>query len=206
VADCSQSQPVDGTADPSADPTDQSADPTDPSTDAGDPSSEAGDQSGDQVDPGAPGLPPVVSPPTPVPPPTPGLVHLRSDGTVWASPKVPRVVRQVIAAANRIAKLPYRYGGGHGSFVDKAYDCSGSVSYALHGGGLLAYTMDSTALEHWGAKGPGRWITVYANKGHAWMTVAGMRFDTGGQDATGSRWQAWPRGGRGFVVRHPAGL
>jgi hypothetical protein len=151
---------------------------------------------------GQPGAPPVA----PLVPVAPALVHLRDDGTVWASPKVPRVVRRVIAAANRIATLPYRYGGGHGSFTDTGYDCSGSVSYALHGADLLGVTLDSTGLEGWGVKGAGAWITVYANRGHAWMRVAGLRFDTSGQDGTGSRWQPMDRRTSGYVIRHPAGL
>jgi P pilus assembly chaperone PapD len=102
--------------------------------------------------------------------------------------------------------MPYRYGGGHGSFEDTAYDCSGSVSFALHGAQLLDATLDSTGLTRWGRSGAGRWISVYANKTHTYMIVAGLRFDTSGQKAAGTRWQAAPRSSRGFKVRHPAGL
>jgi hypothetical protein len=147
------------------------------------------------------------SPFVPIPSPAlPTLLHLHSDGKVWASPKLPHVVREVVAAANRIAKKPYRYGGGHGTFSDTAYDCSGSVSYALHGGGLLNATLTSGMLERWGRKGKGRWITVYANAGHTFMVVAGMRYDTGARPGSGTRWNPWQRPARGFVVRHPAGL
>jgi hypothetical protein len=136
----------------------------------------------------------------------PTLVHLHANGKVWASPKLPRRVRQVIAAANRIATKPYRYGGGHGSFNDKAYDCSGSVSYALHGAGLLYTTLTSGGLARWGAKGKGKWITVYANRDHTYMVIAGMRFDTGARPRGGTRWDPWERPARGFAVRHPVGL
>jgi cell wall-associated NlpC family hydrolase len=148
-----------------------------------------------------------TNPFVPIPAPTlPTLLHLHPSGKVWASPKLPRVVRKVVAAANRIAKKPYRYGGGHGTFFDTAYDCSGSVSYALHGGGLLNATLTSGMLEHWGRKGKGKWITVYANAGHTFMVVAGMRYDTGARPGSGTRWNPWQRPARGFVVRHPAGL
>jgi peptidoglycan hydrolase-like protein with peptidoglycan-binding domain len=115
------------------------------------------------------------------------------------------VVARAIAAANRIATLPYRYGGGHGSFNDSGYDCSGSVSYVLHGAGLLSSPLDSTALMSYGAPGPGRHITIYANSGHAFMTIDGRRFDTG-YGGEGNRWASGSRPTAGFVVRHPPGL
>jgi cell wall-associated NlpC family hydrolase len=118
---------------------------------------------------------------------------------------LPHAVRRVIRAANRIAGMPYRYGGGHATFFDTGYDCSGSVSYALHGGGLLSSPLDSTSFMSWGAPGPGRWITIYANPGHAYMTVNGRRFDTSGQSVNGTRWQASLRDTSGFVARHPVG-
>jgi hypothetical protein len=110
---------------------------------------------------------------------------------------------RMISAANQIANTPYVYGGGHGSFQSSGYDCSGSVSYVLHAGGLLSAPEDSSALESYGSPGPGQHITIYANSGHAWMTIDGRRFDTGG--GGGSRWKSAPRSGAGFVVRHPAG-
>jgi cell wall-associated NlpC family hydrolase len=128
------------------------------------------------------------------------------DGLAVAPTGAPPQVAALIAAGNVIASTPYRYGGGHGSFDDTAYDCSGSVSYALHGAGLLDATLDSTALASWGAAGAGTWITVYANKTHTYLVVAGLRFDTSGAKAAGSRWQAAPRSSKGFKVRHPAGL
>jgi cell wall-associated NlpC family hydrolase len=115
-------------------------------------------------------------------------------------------VARVIAAANRIATMPYKYGGGHASFNDTGYDCSGSVSYALHGGGLLSSPLDSGALESWGSPGRGRRITVYANAGHAYMVIDGRRYDTTGRAETGSRWQPTGRSSAGYVARHPAGL
>jgi peptidoglycan hydrolase-like protein with peptidoglycan-binding domain len=115
-------------------------------------------------------------------------------------------VARVIAAGNRIATLPYRYGGGHASFNDTAYDCSGSVSYALHGGGLISSPEDSTGLEGYGAPGPGSHVTIYANAGHAYMTIDGRRFDTAAMGSTGgSRWAAPRADNGGFVVRHPVG-
>jgi peptidoglycan hydrolase-like protein with peptidoglycan-binding domain len=113
------------------------------------------------------------------------------------------VIARMIAGADHIANLPYVWGGGHGSFVASGYDCSGSVSYVLHAGGLLSAPEDSSALESYGAPGPGQHVTIYANSGHAWMTIDGRRFDTG--DGGGSRWKSTPRSAAGFVVRHPVG-
>jgi cell wall-associated NlpC family hydrolase len=129
-----------------------------------------------------------------------------TDGLAVAPAGAPAQVIALIAAANAIASLPYKYGGGHKSFEDSAYDCSGSVSFALHGAGLLDATLDSTGLARWGEAGPGAWITIYANKTHTYLIVAGLRFDTSGQKKAGTRWQAAPRSSRGFKVRHPAGL
>jgi peptidoglycan hydrolase-like protein with peptidoglycan-binding domain len=119
---------------------------------------------------------------------------------------VPAAVRRAIAAANRIAGLPYRFGGGHRSFADSGYDCSGSVSYVLHGAGRLSSPLDSGQLMSYGAPGRGRWITVYANPGHAYMVIRGRRYDTTGRAQTGSRWQPDRRSSAGYVVRHPPGL
>jgi peptidoglycan hydrolase-like protein with peptidoglycan-binding domain len=119
---------------------------------------------------------------------------------------MPAAVARVIRAGNRIAGLPYKYGGGHGTWNDWGYDCSGSISYALHGGGLLSAPLTSGGFMSWGAPGKGRWITIYANPGHAYMIVNGRRFDTSGRDASGSRWQLDDRSAAGYVVRHPAGF
>jgi peptidoglycan hydrolase-like protein with peptidoglycan-binding domain len=116
------------------------------------------------------------------------------------------VVSRVIAAADEIATRPYVWGGGHGSFVSSGYDCSGSVSYALHGGGLLSSPEDSTGLESFGEPGPGRYITIYANAEHAWMTIDGRRYDTVALAETGTRWSDGMASTGGYVVRHPAGL
>jgi hypothetical protein len=121
----------------------------------------------------------------------------------------PAKVKAVIAAANRIRLKPYIYGGGHASFTSRGYDCSGSVSFALHGGNFLSSPLPSGPLESWGEEGEGRWITVYANAGHAYMTVAGFRFDTAGDsgvDETGPRWHEELLTNEGFVARHPAGF
>jgi hypothetical protein len=115
------------------------------------------------------------------------------------------VVSRVIAAGNEIATRPYVYGGGHGSFQSGGYDCSGSVSYALHGGGLISSPQDSTGLESYGEAGPGRHITIYANSQHAFMVVNGKRFDTVAQAETGSRWSSSMTSTSGYVARHPAG-
>lgn len=118
----------------------------------------------------------------------------------------PPVVQAVIAAGNQIARLPYRYGGGHATWIDTAYDCSASISFAFAAAGMISAPMVSGELARWGEPGPGRWITIYANGGHAFMEVAGVRFDTSGLRATGSRWQTAARGTGGFTVRHPPGL
>ncbi|MFL5840765.1 MAG: hypothetical protein ACJ77Z_10000 [Thermoleophilaceae bacterium] len=129
-----------------------------------------------------------------------------AGGMAQAPADAPAAVKQVIAAGNAIAGLPYSYGGGHGSFHASAYDCSGSVSYALAAAGLLSSPLDSTGFESWGESGPGRWITVYANAGHAFMVVAGWRFDTGALGQGGTRWSRSMRSTSGFVARHPSGL
>lgn len=138
----------------------------------------------------------------------PGLGGIQVDvgGMVQPPPGAPQAVAQVIAAGNAIATLPYVWGGGHGSFHASGYDCSGSVSYALAAGGLLSSPLDSTGFESWGQPGPGRWITVYANAGHAFMYVAGWRFDTVALAEGGTRWSRTPADTSGFVARHPPGL
>lgn len=123
-----------------------------------------------------------------------------------SSPEGEGVVARVIAAADEIATRPYVWGGGHGSFESEGYDCSGSVSYALHGGGLLSSPEDSTGLESFGEPGPGRYITIYANAEHAYMVIDGKRFDTVALQEGGSRWGGSSDDGGGFVERHPAGL
>jgi cell wall-associated NlpC family hydrolase len=120
--------------------------------------------------------------------------------------EAPAAVRQVIAAANRIRTRPYVWGGGHGRWWDRGYDCSGAVSYALHGGELLASPLPSGPMTRWGSPGPGRWITVYANAGHAYAVIAGLRWDTAGNTSgTGPRWHTDMASSRGFVARHPEG-
>jgi cell wall-associated NlpC family hydrolase len=118
----------------------------------------------------------------------------------------PATVRRIIAAANRIADKPYKYGGGHGTWNDTGYDCSGSVSYALHGAGLLDSALTSGGFMSWGEPGKGRWVTIYANPGHVYMVINGRRFDTTGRDESGSRWQSRSRSSAGYTVRHPPGL
>ncbi len=143
--------------------------------------------------------------------PSGGGGSVGGNGTITSPAGVPAVVARVIAGGNAIADFPYVFGGGHASFVDNAYDCSGSVSYALAAGGLLSAPEASGALESWGASGPGRWITVYANAGHTYMYVnlgnGWIRFDTSGRSGIfGSRWQPAIRSNEGFVARHWPGL
>jgi peptidoglycan hydrolase-like protein with peptidoglycan-binding domain len=145
-----------------------------------------------------------------------GKARINADGTATVPAGAPAIVKTVVAAANRIINKPYIYGGGHGTWNDSGYDCSGAVSYALHGAGLLAAPEDSTELESYGSPGRGRWITIYANAGHTWIVVAGIAFDTadfGGPNipsGSGPRWRSNPVGnlqdGGSYVVRHPAGL
>jgi peptidoglycan hydrolase-like protein with peptidoglycan-binding domain len=130
----------------------------------------------------------------------------KSGGSSSTGGESSSVVQRVIAAADEIATRPYVFGGGHGSFQSTGYDCSGSVSYALHGGGLLSSPEDSSALESYGEPGPGSHITIYANAEHAWMVIDGRRFDTIAQQETGTRWSGSMGSTAGYVVRHPAGL
>jgi hypothetical protein len=132
---------------------------------------------------------------------------LLSSGIVIAPTSAPPRVKKVIAAANKITRKPYIYGGGHGRWWDRGYDCSGSVSYALHGGKFLESPLPSGAMETWAEPGEGRWITVYANGGHAYAVIAGIRFDTSGDEGgeTGPRWHTELRDNIGYVARHPAG-
>jgi len=128
-------------------------------------------------------------------------------GKAIAPADAPRRVQKVIAAANRIRNKPYVWGGGHGNWKDKGYDCSGAVSYALHGGGLLNTPLDSTGLSRYGKKGKGSWISVYGNPSHAYMIVAGLRFDTSMTPGNGPGWSKTKRSTPGsFKVRHPRGL
>jgi septal ring factor EnvC (AmiA/AmiB activator) len=127
-----------------------------------------------------------------------------SESEASAPASAPQAVQDAVAAANSIATTPYIWGGGHGSFESEGYDCSGAVSFALHGGGFLESPLDSTGLETWGEPGPGQWITVYANAEHAWMVIAGIAFDTVG--GPGPRWHnPWVDSPEGFVARHPSG-
>jgi peptidoglycan hydrolase CwlO-like protein len=136
-----------------------------------------------------------------------GHATLDSSGDAIPPSNAPLAVRAVIEAANQIDDLPYIWGGGHGSFTSSGYDCSGSVSFALHGGGFLSSPLDSTGLEVWGEPGGGNWITVFANSGHAWAYIAGLRWDTGGPGGgSGPRWSTVMRDDTSsFVARHPAG-
>jgi cell wall-associated NlpC family hydrolase len=135
------------------------------------------------------------------------LVQSRAEETAGVAPEpMPAEVQEIIDAADEIATKPYKYGGGHGRWRDTGYDCSGSISYALHGAGLLDTPLDSTGFMSWGEPGKGEWVTIYANAGHAYMVVAGRRFDTSSSKRSGTRWSDTMRSARGYRVRHPEGL
>jgi peptidoglycan hydrolase CwlO-like protein len=151
----------------------------------------------------ATGAPAPASAPAPLSPGQSAEYISESQASVPAG--APPEVQGAIEAANAIATTPYIWGGGHGSFESSGYDCSGAVSYALHGGGFLESPLDSTGLETWGEAGAGQWITVYANSGHAWMIIAGLAFDTVG--GPGPRWHSEPVDSpEGFIARHPPGF
>ncbi len=152
--------------------------------------------------------PAASSAPRAAPPVNGSTAVVNSDGTASAPTDAPQAVKDVIAAGNAIINLPYVWGGGHGSFESSGYDCSGAVSYALNGGGLISSPLDSTGLTTWGEPGTGNWITVYGNSGHAFMTVAGIRLDTSGTGGTGPSWHSDAARGdeSSFVARHPSGL
>ena len=134
------------------------------------------------------------------------IAQIGPDGLAIAPASAPDPVKAIIAAGNQIASKPYKYGGGHGKWNDSGYDCSGSVSYALHGAGLLDEALASGDFESWGDAGPGQWVTIYAKGSHAYMVVAGIRFDTSGRTKNNTRWQADMRSSSGYVARHPTGL
>ena len=159
--------------------------------------------------------------PPPPPPPDPSTVPLGQpkptvpgtravllpDGSAAAPADAPPQVQNAVWAANTIQHLPYRYGGGHQSFISRrGYDCSGTVSFALNAAGLLKRPLDSSSFMRWGYKGPGKWFTVYTNPGHAYVVIAGLRLDTSSAGASGGkgpRWRATGRPSRGYKVRHP---
>jgi peptidoglycan hydrolase-like protein with peptidoglycan-binding domain len=132
--------------------------------------------------------------------------YLTPDGLAVAPASAPDEVKAIIEAGNAIATKPYKYGGGHGRWNDTGYDCSGSVSYVLHAAGLLDQALDSTDFMSWGEAGRGSWVTIRTNPSHAYMIVAGLRFDTSARKQTGNRWSEQMRSARGFRGRHPDGL
>ena len=152
--------------------------------------------------------PPGSTEPTPAPTGPPGRATLMPDGTAVAPANAPPAVQSAIAAGNAIRTLPYKWGGGHRSFSDTGYDCSGAVSYVLNAAGMLASPMTSGGLAtSWGVPGKGWWITVFANASHTYMKVAGLRFDTSGRgeklnQGSGPRWRATKRKPRGYAIKH----
>jgi cell wall-associated NlpC family hydrolase len=151
---------------------------------------------------------PVEPPVTQWPKPPKGAVaKLRANGRTAKAPNAaPPPVKKMIKAANSLTRKPYKWGGGHGKWIDRGYDCSGSVSYVLHAAGILDWPMVSGGLAKWGIKGAGRWVQIYANSGHVFMVIAGLRFDTSGAGESGPRWREEGRFTKGFKLRHPAGL
>lgn len=136
-----------------------------------------------------------------------GRTAMIKDGIAYAPRNAPLAVKKAIAAGNRLQSKPYKWGGGHARHHDSGYDCSGTVSYVLREAGLLKGSLPSSGFFNYGKKGEGRWITIYIRKGHVFMTVAGLRLDTGwGSDRSGPRWHTRTRPGKGHVMRHPAGL
>ena len=147
-----------------------------------------------------------TDPPPPFTTPMP-TAQLSRDGRSAIPPAAaPQEVKDAIYAANRIVGKPYRYGGGHRRFNDAGYDCSGSVSFALRGGGLVKRPLHSRAFMGWGAAGKGTWITVYTNPGHAFVVIAGLRFDTSGPGPRGPNWRKTGRSSRNYTARHPEGF
>jgi hypothetical protein len=137
----------------------------------------------------------------------PNSTAILLTGVALAPPAAPEAIEGAINAANTIVGRPYVWGGGHASFYDSSYDCSGAVSFALFGGGLIPQPLTSGDLMRWGAPGPGKWITVYANPGHTFVEIAGLRFDTvGAEQGTGPRWHLATVSTDGYVARHPPGL
>ena len=136
-----------------------------------------------------------------------GSTAILLSGVALAPPNAPEAVQGAINNANTIVGRPYIWGGGHGSWYSYGYDCSGAVSFALFGGGLIPRPLTSGDLMRWASPGPGKWITVYANPGHTFVEIAGLRFDTvGNERGTGPRWHLAPASAEGYVLRHPAGL
>jgi cell wall-associated NlpC family hydrolase len=132
--------------------------------------------------------------------------YIGEDGLAVAPASAPEAVKAIIAAGNEIASKPYKYGGGHGRWRDSGYDCSGSVSYVLHAAGLLDTALDSSGFMSYGEPGRGTWVTIRSNPGHAYMIVAGLRFDTSARRVAGNRWTEEMRSARGYRGRHPEGL
>ena len=153
---------------------------------------------------------PTPTPSTPSHPTVPGDVAKIVNGLAYAPSDAPVQVQKAIWAGDAIRHKPYVYGGGHGSWKDSGYDCSGSVSYVLHAAGLIKTSMDSSDFETWGVSGVGQWITVYTNAGHAFVQIAGIRLDTsaeqdpGAPTGSGPRWRPLMKRTGGFRPRHPA--
>jgi len=144
--------------------------------------------------------------PAPPPPTVPGSQGKLIKGVAYAPIDAPPEVQRAIWAGNKLQGKPYVYGGGHARFKAAGYDCSGTVSFALNGAGLLTRPLDSSSFMRWGEAGEGAWITIYTNPGHAYVVIAGLRLDTSGSGGRGPRWRPEPRSPAGYRARHPLGL
>lgn len=181
-------------------PAEGEAGPTPPTGEAGPTGPTDSDGDGYPDTPGEPQQP--QWPPTPVG----AVARLAQDGRRAIAPvRAPRKVKDMIHAANRLTRKPYKWGGGHARLIDSGYDCSGATSYVLRAVGLMRGSMVSGGFKRWGIKGAGRWVNVYANNGHVFIVIAGLRFDTSGAGEHGPRWRTEPRWIEGFRLRHPAG-
>ncbi len=135
-----------------------------------------------------------------------GRTAMLKNGIAYAPRNAPLVVKRALAAGNRLQGMPYKWGGGHARHDDSGYDCSGTVSYVLREAGLMKGSGTSSSFFEYGKRGEGDWITIYVRKGHVFMTVAGLRLDTGGSGArSGPLWKTATRQGKGHIMRHPAG-
>jgi hypothetical protein len=142
-------------------------------------------------------------------PPKGAYAKIRPNGRTAVAPKsAPKAVKRMINAANSLTKKPYVWGGGHGRWYDRGYDCSGATSFVLRAGGYVSWPMVSGQLAYWGSNGPGKWVRVYANSEHVFMIIAGLRFDTSpwGDGVSGPRWRSTTRGIQNFALRHPVRL
>lgn len=201
--DNTNDDPADDCPDPGQDPQPVPVQPPPPPQPAPtDPTQAPGNDGSDPDWPDWPGRP---QPPAWPETPNGEVARIAADGRTAIAPRrSPRLVKNLIHAANRITRKPYKWGGGHARLTDSGYDCSGATSYVLRAAAMVNGSMVSGGYEKWGLKGAGRWVNVYANSGHVFMVIAGLRFDTSGAGESGPRWRSDSRWTKGFKLRHPA--